>query len=102
MNRRTFLAASGAAAAVAQNKPKRVNRAVELLDQGQPIYYTGGAGGYDEGKKLAQTWADYINYEMEHGSLDFTALRAFMQGLVDGGPTKSGHRTPDYCYSGNV
>ena len=94
MNRRTFLAASGAAAAVAQNKPKRVNRAVELLDQGQPIYYTGGAGGYDEGKKLAQTWADYINYEMEHGSLDFTALRAFMQGLVDGGPTKSGHRTP--------
>jgi 4-hydroxy-2-oxoheptanedioate aldolase len=23
-----------------------------------------------------------------------TALRAFMQGLVDGGPTRSGHRTP--------
>lgn len=75
-------------------KPKRINKAIELLEQGQPIYYTGGHGGYEEGKKAAQTWADYINYEMEHGALDFTALRAFMQGLVDGGPTKSGHRTP--------
>jgi 4-hydroxy-2-oxoheptanedioate aldolase len=75
-------------------KPKRINKAIELLEQGQPIYYTGGHGGYEEGKRLAHTWADYINYEMEHGSLDFTALRAFMKGLVDGGPTKSGHRTP--------
>jgi 4-hydroxy-2-oxoheptanedioate aldolase len=75
-------------------KPKRINRAIELLAAGQPIYYTGGGGGYEEGKKLAQTWADYINYEMEHGALDFTALRNFMRGLVDAGPTKSGHRTP--------
>ena len=75
-------------------KPKRINRAIELLEQGQPIYYTGGHGGYEEGKKMAQTWADYINYEMEHGALDFTALRGFMKGLVDGGPTRSGHRTP--------
>ncbi|MBK5290321.1 MAG: hypothetical protein JJE04_01330 [Acidobacteriia bacterium] len=75
-------------------KPKRINRAIELLESGQPIYYTGGSGGYEEGKKLAHTWADYINYEMEHGALDFTALREFMRGLVDGGPTKSGHRTP--------
>jgi 4-hydroxy-2-oxoheptanedioate aldolase len=75
-------------------KPKRINRAIELLEAGQPIYYTGGRGGYEEGKKMAHTWADYINYEMEHGPLDFTALRAFMKGLVDGGPTRSGHRTP--------
>ncbi|MBM3740065.1 MAG: hypothetical protein FJW39_30275 [Acidobacteria bacterium] len=75
-------------------KPKRINKAIELLEQGQPIYYTGGHGGYAEGKKLAQTWADYINYEMEHGALDFTQLREFMRGLADGGPTKSGHRTP--------
>jgi 4-hydroxy-2-oxoheptanedioate aldolase len=84
------LAAQTAAAA----KPKRINRAIEMLEQGQPIYYTGGRGGYEEGKKLAQTQSDYINYEMEHGALDFTALRDFMRGLVDGGPTKTGHRTP--------
>ncbi len=75
-------------------KPKRINRAIELLDQGQPIYYTGGHGGYQEGLKMSKTWADYINYEMEHGALDFTALREFMRGLNDGGTTKSGHRTP--------
>ena len=51
-------------------------------------------GGYEEGKELAQTWADYITYNLEHSPFDMTALRGFMQGLVDGGPTKSGHRTP--------
>lgn len=88
----------GAFHAAGQNaeagKPKRINKAIELLEQGQPIYYTGGHGGFEEGKKAAQTYADYINYEMEHGALDFTALREFMRGLVAGGPTKSGHRTP--------
>jgi len=78
----------------AAQKPKRFNKAIELLEQDQPIYYTGGGGGYEEGKKLAQTWADYINYELEHGAFDMTKLREFMRGLVDGGPTKSGHRTP--------
>jgi len=75
-------------------EPQRVNKAIELLDKGQPIYYTGGHGGYEEGKKMAQTWADYINYEMEHGAYDVALLREFMRGLVDGGPTPSGHRTP--------
>ncbi len=75
-------------------KPKRINKAIELLEQGQPIYYTGGHGGFDEGVKMAQTWADYITYEMEHGAFDVTQLREFMRGLVKGGPTKSGHRTP--------
>lgn len=74
--------------------PRRVNKAIELLELGQPIYYTTSRGGYDEGVKLAQTWADYINYELEHGAFDMTRLREFMRGLVDGGPTPSGHRTP--------
>jgi 4-hydroxy-2-oxoheptanedioate aldolase len=75
-------------------QPKRVNKCIELLESGQPIYYQGGYGGYEEGKKMAQTWADYIVYNMEHKPLDFTLLHDFMQGLVDGGPTPSGHRTP--------
>jgi 4-hydroxy-2-oxoheptanedioate aldolase len=73
----------------------RVNRAVELLAQGQPIYYTGAEShDYEGGKKASQTWADFVNFEMEHGSFDVTRLREFMRGLVDGGQTKSGHRTP--------
>ena len=97
MNRRTLLSLPLALPLAAQtNKPKRINKAIELLSQGQPIYYTGASGGsgYEEGKRMSQTWADYINYEMEHGQLDFSALKAFMRGLIDGGPTKSGHRTP--------
>jgi 4-hydroxy-2-oxoheptanedioate aldolase len=75
-------------------KTKRINKALELLEQGQPVYYEHGHGGFEEGRKMAQTWADYINYEMEHGTFDFHELREFMRGLVAGGPTKSGHRTP--------
>jgi 4-hydroxy-2-oxoheptanedioate aldolase len=74
---------------------KHVNRVIDLWSKGQPVYYTGaGAGDYEAGKKLAQTKADYINYEMESGAFDFSKLREFMKGLVDGGPTKNGYRTP--------
>lgn len=83
-----------ASASVASAAPHRVNKAIELLSQGQPVYYTQSRGGYEEGKALASTWADYINYELEHGAFDMTKLREFMRGLVDGGPTASGHRTP--------
>ncbi|MGH2457431.1 MAG: aldolase/citrate lyase family protein, partial [Chloroflexota bacterium] len=76
----------------------RINRAIELLEQDQPIYYVGGHTGHvltdEQGKQDAQTWADYINVGMEHGSFDLGGLAEYMRGLVDGGPTRSGHRTP--------
>ena len=80
-------------------KPRRINKAIELWEDGQPIYYNGwgvgpGVDPYAQGVKMARTWYDAINVEMEHFPLDFTALREFMRGLVDGGPTRSGHRTP--------
>jgi 4-hydroxy-2-oxoheptanedioate aldolase len=43
---------------------------------------------------MAATKADYITYEMEHGPLDFKELREFMRGLVESGPTRTGHKTP--------
>lgn len=79
----------------ASYKPKRINKAIELLEQGEPVYYfqiTGG--GYEEGKAHAQTWADAIGYNVEQAPFDAGELRAFIQGLIDGGPTRSGHRTP--------
>jgi 4-hydroxy-2-oxoheptanedioate aldolase len=76
-------------------KPKRLNKMIELLAAGQPVYDVGvTGGGYEEGKKLAQTGNDMILYEMEHGPFNPQRLREFMQGIVDGGPTKSGHKTP--------
>ena len=77
-------------------KPKRLNKAIELLADGQPIYNAGAQGGdgFDAGLKLSKTHNDFIIYEMEHGVFDLESLRQFMLGLVKGGPTKSGHRTP--------
>jgi 4-hydroxy-2-oxoheptanedioate aldolase len=77
---------------------RRINRAIELLEQDQAIYYTGGHSGhvlsYSQGCEDAQVWADYINVGMEHGSFDMTGLAEYMRGLVEGGPVRSGHRTP--------
>ena len=87
------------ATSVAQTpKPKRINRAIELLEQNQPIYYTGShsgtVGSFEQGKLDAQTWADYISYDMEAAPYDIAGLAAYMQGLAAGGPTRTGHRTP--------
>ena len=74
---------------------KRINRAIELLKQGQPIYYTAtGDLTYENGKSKAGTWADCLIVDLEHGTFDLRALDEFMRGLVDGGPTNSGHPTP--------
>jgi 4-hydroxy-2-oxoheptanedioate aldolase len=73
----------------------RVNRAVELLAQGQPVYYASTHTlTYANGVAMAQTWADYIRIDSEHGPFDMTALSQFMNGLIAGGPTRSGHRCP--------
>ena len=74
---------------------KHVNRVIDLWLKGQPVYYAQiSGGGYEQGKEMAATKADYITYEMEHGPLDFKELREFMRGLVDAGPTRTGHKTP--------
>jgi 4-hydroxy-2-oxoheptanedioate aldolase len=74
---------------------KRVNRVIDMWLKNQPVYYAQlSAGGYEEGKKMAATKADYITYEMEHGALDFKELREFMRGLLEAGPTRTGHKTP--------
>ncbi len=76
----------------------RINRAIELLAQDQAIYYVGAHTGHiltrAQGSEDAGIWADYLNVGMEHGAFDMTGLGDYMAGLVDGGPARSGHRTP--------
>ncbi len=76
----------------------RINRAIEMLSQDKAIYYVGPHSGhvltYAQGKKDADTWADYINVGMEHGCFDMTGLAEYMRGLVDGATAASGHRAP--------
>lgn len=79
-------------------KPKHINRAIDLWERDQPVYYTGShsgtAGTFEQGKLDAQTYADYLSYDMEHAPFDVKGLSEYMKGLAAGGPTKSGHRTP--------
>src|SRR5712691_7802386 len=64
-----FLSAAWSQGGNPNYKPKRLNKAIELLADGQPIYNTSAQGGdgYDAGLKLANTHNDFIIYEMEHG-----------------------------------
>ena len=77
---------------------RRINRAIELLAEDQAIYYVGPHSGHvltrAQGREDAGTWADYINVGMEHGSFDMTGIGEYMGGLIEGGPTRSGHRAP--------
>jgi 2-keto-3-deoxy-L-rhamnonate aldolase RhmA len=77
---------------------RRINRCVELLEQDQAIYYDGPHSGHvlthAQGRIDAKTWADYMNVGMEHGAFDMAGLAEYMRGMVDAGPTRSGHRTP--------
>lgn len=83
-------------------KPRRINKVIELWEDGQPAYYAQiignpappGMSAYDFGKKWAKTYADCIKYGLEHGPVDFLFFSEFMRGLKDGGPTRSGHATP--------
>src|SRR5437667_12713028 len=76
---------------------KRISRCIELLEQDQAIYYDGPHSGHvltqAQGLFDAGTWADYINVGVEHGCFDMAGLAEYMRGMVDAGPTRSGHRT---------
>ncbi|HTL01790.1 MAG TPA: hypothetical protein VL243_06165, partial [Vicinamibacterales bacterium] len=65
-------------------KPKHINRVIELWEQDQPAYYTGShsgtAGTFEQGKADAQTYADYLSYDMEHAPFDVKGLSEYMKG----------------------
>ena len=74
---------------------KRINKAIELLEDGQPVYASSpGELSYDSGIELSQTWADILLIDFEHHPFNTVGLTDFMKGLKDGGPTPSGHLTP--------
>ncbi len=77
---------------------ERINRAIALLAEDQAIYYAGHHAGAvltrEQGRADAATWADYLNIGMEHGAFDMAGLEAWLQGMAEAAPTRSGHRTP--------
>jgi 4-hydroxy-2-oxoheptanedioate aldolase len=72
---------------------KRINKIIDLVAQGQPAYYVSTEDfTYENGLKLSKTWADFIRLDASTAPFDTLGIRRFMQGLLDGGPTASGHR----------
>ena len=73
----------------------RINKCIELLEQGQPYYASHPSElTYEAGLKDSQTWADMLMMDFEHHPFDTIGLTNYMRGLRDGGPTPSGHLTP--------
>lgn len=73
----------------------RQNSAIELLERGQPIFFTGITElGFESGQRHASTFADYLCIDLEHLPFDMGGVSAFMDGLIAAGPTADGHRTP--------
>ena len=73
----------------------RINKCIELLEQGQPIYASHPTDlTYESGLKDSQTWADMLLIDFEHHPFDTVGLANFMLGRTDGGPTPIGTPTP--------
>ncbi|MEM7534788.1 MAG: aldolase/citrate lyase family protein [Chloroflexota bacterium] len=73
----------------------KINKCIELLAAGQPIYATHPSSlSYEGGLAEAKTWADMLLIDFEHHPFDTVGLTHFMRGLKEGGPTASGHPTP--------
>jgi 4-hydroxy-2-oxoheptanedioate aldolase len=68
----------------AQAADVRLNRMLELWEQGKPAI--GAFARFrdaDAAAYYAQSQLDFVVFDLEHGSTDFTQLRIFMQFMVD-------------------
>ncbi len=77
----------------------RIDKALELLEQDQPLYLDihyeiPPDHPFEAGVEMARSWADLIDVDMERRPFNVDRLAAFMRGLRAGGPTASGHPTP--------
>ena len=53
----------------------RINKVIELIEQGQPVFSIGAPElTFEAGVELSQTWADLIMVEFEHHAFDTIGL----------------------------
>ncbi len=72
-------AGNGAAAA-----PVRLNRMIEIWEQGKPVFGTFARFRDPDGALYyAGTDLDFVIFDTEHGPTDFNQLRVFLQFMVD-------------------
>ena len=80
----TFLLAGGFNVSAAAQDSGHLNTVVDKLSRGERVY---GVSTYDlsleNARSLARSDIDYVYVDMEHGPMDFTALQAFLLGMID-------------------
>jgi 4-hydroxy-2-oxoheptanedioate aldolase len=78
------LGIAAAADAAAQAQQVRLNRSIETLENGQPVFgiFTGNFS-HANARALARSGLDYILIDMEHSPLGFETLHAFLLGMTD-------------------
>ena len=59
----------------------KINKCIDLLEQGQTVAVTSAPTlTYEAGLKASQTWCDLLLVEFEHHPFDTAGLRDFMRG----------------------
>ena len=59
------------------------NLIISNLKENKPIFYESTNNlTYENGKKMAFSWADYIRLDLEHGPFTFDGINKFMLGLT--------------------
>jgi 4-hydroxy-2-oxoheptanedioate aldolase len=78
------LGVAAAAEASAQDSQPRLNRTIETLAAGQPVFglFTGNFS-LANARALSRSGLDYILIDMEHAPLDFETLNMFLLGMTD-------------------
>lgn len=81
-----FLAGIGLAPASLQAADVRLNRMIELWEQGKPAF---GSFARMRDPDAAMYYAglplDFVIFDMEHGAADFNQFRTFLQSMIDRG-----------------
>jgi 4-hydroxy-2-oxoheptanedioate aldolase len=86
-----------AAGPVAAQEPVRLNRMIELWQQGKPAF--GSFARFrdaDGALYYASSQQDFVIFDMEHGPADFSQFRVFLQFMLDRGALlKKGNLQPN-------
>jgi 4-hydroxy-2-oxoheptanedioate aldolase len=89
--------AMATAVPVAAQEPMRLNRMIELWEQGKPAF--GSFARFrdaDGALYYASSQQDFVIFDMEHGPADFTQFRVFLQFMLDRGALlKKGNLQPN-------
>ena len=80
----SFVLAVVTAAGMAEAQERRINKIVELLADGKPVFgLFSGPKTPDSAMAIVETEADFVFYSMESGPFDVPGMQVYMQFMLD-------------------